>query len=305
MTSPMPCLTWMTAVDGTLLSLSCPAKRASRDTALHQCVCHLGHWIAARGMTRMRTDLFDFPLPPERIALRPARPRDAARLLVVRPGGPLEDRVVRDLPELLAPGDQLVVNDTRVIPAQPARPAHRARTGDAHRGEPAQAARRLALARVRQAGEAAARRRRGALRRRRQGVLPRPARRDRRGEGRGRRGDARVLRSTGRCSTRRSPSAATCRCRPTSRRAAPPTSRTAPTTRPCSPMTKARSRRRPRGCISPTIWWRGCKARGIGLHTRHAACRRRDLPAGEGRGHRRSQDACRMRRRERRDRATR
>jgi len=65
----------------------------------------------------MRTDLFDFPLPPERIALRPARPRDAARLLVVRQGGALEDRVVRDLPDLLRPGDQLVVNDTRVIPA--------------------------------------------------------------------------------------------------------------------------------------------------------------------------------------------
>jgi S-adenosylmethionine:tRNA ribosyltransferase-isomerase len=65
----------------------------------------------------MRTDLFDFPLPPERIALRPARPRDAARLLVVRPGGTLEDRTVRDLPELLRAGDQLVVNDTRVIPA--------------------------------------------------------------------------------------------------------------------------------------------------------------------------------------------
>jgi S-adenosylmethionine:tRNA ribosyltransferase-isomerase len=65
----------------------------------------------------MRTDLFDFPLPPERIALRPARPRDAARLLVVRPGGTLEDRTVRDLPDLLRAGDQLVVNDTRVIPA--------------------------------------------------------------------------------------------------------------------------------------------------------------------------------------------
>jgi S-adenosylmethionine:tRNA ribosyltransferase-isomerase len=65
----------------------------------------------------MRTDLFDFPLPPERIALRPARPRDAARLLAVRPGATLEDRVVRDLPDLLRPGDQLVVNDTRVISA--------------------------------------------------------------------------------------------------------------------------------------------------------------------------------------------
>src|SRR5687768_877038 len=68
----------------------------------------------------MRTDLFDFHLPPERIALRPIAPRDAARLLVVRPGGQteLEDRGVRDLPELLQPGDALVVNDTKVIPAR-------------------------------------------------------------------------------------------------------------------------------------------------------------------------------------------
>jgi len=64
----------------------------------------------------MRTDLFDFELPPDRIALRPARPRDAARLMVVRPDA-LADAHVRDLPELLAPGDQLVVNDTRVIAA--------------------------------------------------------------------------------------------------------------------------------------------------------------------------------------------
>jgi S-adenosylmethionine:tRNA ribosyltransferase-isomerase len=66
----------------------------------------------------MRTDLFDFDLPPERIALRPASPRDAARLLVVRPGGPLEDRGMRDLPDLLNPGDALVVNDTKVIAAR-------------------------------------------------------------------------------------------------------------------------------------------------------------------------------------------
>jgi S-adenosylmethionine:tRNA ribosyltransferase-isomerase len=65
----------------------------------------------------MRTDLFDFDLPPERIALRPARPRDSARLLVMRPGAALADRAVRDLPDLLQPRDQLVVNDTRVIPA--------------------------------------------------------------------------------------------------------------------------------------------------------------------------------------------
>src|SRR5690349_463565 len=102
----------------------------------------------------MRTDLFDFDLPPERIALRPASPRDAARLLVVRPGGNarqtpfasaqagaqnageggaidswvpasagtsgevLEDRALRDLPELLQPGDCLVVNDSKVIAAR-------------------------------------------------------------------------------------------------------------------------------------------------------------------------------------------
>jgi len=104
----------------------------------------------------MRTDLFDFELPAERIALRPVHPRDAARLLVVRPGarsdggpqarftpaetggqgtwhgegGPwvpasagtngatLEDRHIRDLPDLLQPGDCLVVNDSKVIAAR-------------------------------------------------------------------------------------------------------------------------------------------------------------------------------------------
>jgi S-adenosylmethionine:tRNA ribosyltransferase-isomerase len=76
----------------------------------------------------MRTDLFDFDLPDDRIALRPTEPRDAARMLVVRPpsriqgqgGNPppmLEDCIVRDLPALLGPGDAIVVNDTKVIPA--------------------------------------------------------------------------------------------------------------------------------------------------------------------------------------------
>jgi S-adenosylmethionine:tRNA ribosyltransferase-isomerase len=66
----------------------------------------------------MRVDLFDFELPPERIALRPARPRDAARMLVVPGEGAFLDRGVRDLPGLLRRGDVLVFNDTRVIPAQ-------------------------------------------------------------------------------------------------------------------------------------------------------------------------------------------
>src|SRR5262249_22875776 len=101
----------------------------------------------------MRTDLFDFDLPEDRIALEPASPRDSARLLVVRPhiapaaarqqsmlqgvdmrmhgydadSGLLEDRRVRDLPGLLRPGDALVFNDTRVIRA--------ALTGERVRGE--------------------------------------------------------------------------------------------------------------------------------------------------------------------------
>jgi len=68
----------------------------------------------------MRTDLFDFELPPDRIALRPVVPRDAARMLVVRPSATpeLDDRTVPDLPELLRPGDALVVNDTKVIAAR-------------------------------------------------------------------------------------------------------------------------------------------------------------------------------------------
>ena len=66
----------------------------------------------------MRVDLFDFELPPERIALRPARPRDAARMLLIEGDAPCADCHVRDLPQLLRAGDVLVFNDTRVIPAQ-------------------------------------------------------------------------------------------------------------------------------------------------------------------------------------------
>jgi len=66
----------------------------------------------------MRTDLFDFELPAASIALRPASPRDSARMLVVQPDGVLRDRIVADLPQWLEPGDQLVVNDTKVIAAQ-------------------------------------------------------------------------------------------------------------------------------------------------------------------------------------------
>ncbi|WP_209347525.1 tRNA preQ1(34) S-adenosylmethionine ribosyltransferase-isomerase QueA [Pontixanthobacter sp. CEM42] len=66
----------------------------------------------------MRVDAFDFELPPELIALRPVSPRHSARMLLVEADKPLADRTVIDLPEILQPGDVLVFNDTRVIPAQ-------------------------------------------------------------------------------------------------------------------------------------------------------------------------------------------
>jgi S-adenosylmethionine:tRNA ribosyltransferase-isomerase len=66
----------------------------------------------------MDVSLFDFELPEDRIALRPAVPRDAARMLVVRSDGRLEHRMVRDLPDYLRAGDALLLNDTRVIPAR-------------------------------------------------------------------------------------------------------------------------------------------------------------------------------------------
>jgi S-adenosylmethionine:tRNA ribosyltransferase-isomerase len=73
----------------------------------------------------LRMAEFDFALPDALIAQRPARPRDSARLLVLRPDA-LEDRIVRDMPDLFRPGDVIVVNDTRVVPAR-----LRARRGNA------------------------------------------------------------------------------------------------------------------------------------------------------------------------------
>ena len=69
-------------------------------------------WVA------MRVDDFDFDLPEDRIALRPAAPRDCARLLVVAPDGTLNDWRAADLPDLLRAGDVLVFNNTKVIPVQ-------------------------------------------------------------------------------------------------------------------------------------------------------------------------------------------
>lgn len=76
----------------------------------------MGGLSAAADGSAALTDAFDFDLPPGRVADRPARPRDGARMLEV--GERLVDRTVRDLPSLLRPGDVLVVNDTRVIPTR-------------------------------------------------------------------------------------------------------------------------------------------------------------------------------------------
>ena len=65
----------------------------------------------------MKLSDFDYHLPEDRIATRPARPRSSARLLVAE-GGTIADRIVRELPDILRPGDRLVLNDTRVIPAR-------------------------------------------------------------------------------------------------------------------------------------------------------------------------------------------
>src|ERR1700754_2468915 len=66
----------------------------------------------------MDVSLFDFDLPETRIALRPASPRDSARLMVVEAGGRITHRTLRDLPDYLRAGDTLLVNDTKVIPAR-------------------------------------------------------------------------------------------------------------------------------------------------------------------------------------------
>ncbi|HEY8041647.1 MAG TPA: S-adenosylmethionine:tRNA ribosyltransferase-isomerase, partial [Polyangiaceae bacterium] len=66
----------------------------------------------------MRVDAFQYELPPELIAQRPAEDRELARLMRVPPGGAFEHRRVSELPELLPPGALVVVNDTRVIPAR-------------------------------------------------------------------------------------------------------------------------------------------------------------------------------------------
>ena len=76
----------------------------------------------------MKLSMFDFDLPEDLIATRPVRPRSSARLLLAE-GARISDRVVRDLPQILRPGDRLILNDTKVIPARLTGVRHR--RGDA------------------------------------------------------------------------------------------------------------------------------------------------------------------------------
>ena len=215
----------------------------------------------------MRTDLFDFDLPADRIALRPANPRDAARLLVVGRAGRWIGSPVADLPDLLQPGDCLVVNDTKVIAARLT--GRRVGRGAAEPEIEATLHKRLDGSHWRafilgakkvQVGDA--------LRFGTEGRSVSSANLMRSFEQKDEGGEITLAFSfQARCSTRPSPSAARCRCRPISPRAARADEQDEPTTRPFSPATKARWRRRPPGCISPPAAGRRLRERGIGLHT--------------------------------------
>ena len=229
----------------------------------------------------MRVDLFDFDLPPELIAQAPIRPRDAARLLLVD-GGPLREALVRDLPDLLRPGDLLVLNDTRVLPTR-----FFARRGEvAGRGHAGRADRRCRLVGAGPARQAPAPRRHGRRSRPSLGG-------HRRRQGRGGQGAPR-LRARGRAAARRDPVAR--------RHAA------AALHPPAQGRRRARRRRLPDRVRAP----RRCGGRAHGLAPpdrglarppgrgrrrallRDAPCRRRHLRPGQGRGHRRPRHARRM-----------
>ena len=208
----------------------------------------------------MRTDLFDFELPAEHIALRPAQPRESARMLVVQGDGVLRDRTIAELPHWLRAGRparrQRHQGDRGPTQGAPHRPRDRAED----RGDADQAARRLALAGAGQAGQeacaratssASATRARSAC-----SAISTPRSRPRAATARSRCRS----RSTARRSTRPLPISAPRRCRPTSPPSVRPTIRMRPTTRPCSRPMRARSQRPPRGCISRRRWRPHCAA---------------------------------------------
>ena len=209
----------------------------------------------------MRTDLFDFELPADehRAAARRARaiPRGC---WWCSPTACCATAPSRDLPQWLRARRPARRQRHQGDCGAAQRPPHRPRDRAEDRGDADQAARRLALAGAGQARQEARARRRRPLRQRGQGLPARPSR-CRRSRPRARKARSRCRsRSTARRSTRPSPISARRRCRPTSPRSARPTIAMPPTTRPCSRPMRARSPRRPRGCISRRRWRRRCAA---------------------------------------------
>ena len=201
----------------------------------------------------MRVDLFDFDLPET--ASRSARwsramPRACSWS---GPGPAFEDRIVRDLPDLLQPGRRSGAQRHQGHSRRGSRPARARGDGGPGRDHAAQARGRGPLARLRAAGQGLDVGDRIRFGEAREHGLRARAARCRGGGERARAATSRLPSpSPARFSTRRSPGSASCRCRPISpasgRRRAGPRS----TTRPSTPRTRARSRRRPRACISPT-----------------------------------------------------
>ena len=205
----------------------------------------------------MRVSDFDFDLPSERIALRPASPRDAAKLLVVRPDK-LEDHLIRELPQLLRAGDVLVFNNTRVIPA--ALRGHRfGRAGTSPKIEVLlhmrlDGARWKAFAKPARKLEPGDRVRFGG-----EGRVCLLGNLDAIVEAKGEAGKSHCCSiSRGQCLTKRLPQWATCRCHPTSRESARPTNRTVPIIKQFSPAKTEPWLPRQRDCTSRTISSNDC-----------------------------------------------
>ena len=214
----------------------------------------------------MRTDLFDFELPAASIALRPASPRDSARMLVVQPDGVLRDRIVADLPQWLEPGDQLVVNDTKVIAAQlrgrrigratePKIEATLIKRIDGSRWQAlVKPAKKLSEGDVVRFGN--------------EGRVCLLGHLDAQVEHKG--DDGEITLSFSFHGPTLDQAIADLGAPPLppyiASQARARRARSQPTTRPCSRPMRARSPRRPRDCISPRRWKRRCAQRGVGIH---------------------------------------